>query len=89
MSFVDSLLDLLRDVLRELRETLRKGKGPVPGFPLRNLDTFHFPEELPTILAIAQRYFPEGKDYPVNPYALLLAIREAERGRRGFPLRMP
>ncbi len=48
------------------------------------LFSFSFPEELSTILSVARRYFAEGKDYPVNPYALLLAIREAERGRKGF-----
>lgn len=48
------------------------------------LFSFSFPEELSTILEIARRYFPRDENYPVNPYALILAIREAERGRKGF-----
>lgn len=48
------------------------------------LFSFSFPGELETILSIARQYFPPGEDYPVNPYALLLAIREAEKGRKGF-----
>ncbi|MDK2897075.1 MAG: hypothetical protein PWP04_1195 [Candidatus Atribacteria bacterium] len=52
-------------------------------YQLKNLSAFSFPEELATILTIAQTYFPEG-GYLVNPFALLLAIREAERGRKGL-----
>lgn len=84
MSFLDFLLDFLRDLLQGLRDALRREGDRAFGLPLRNLDSFHFPEELPIILATAREYFPEGGDYPVNPYALLLAIREAERGRKGF-----
>ena len=36
-------------------------------------------------MKIAEEYFSKGDiEYPVNPYALLLAIREAEKGRKGF-----
>ena len=50
-----------------------------------HLMRFSFPEEIPTIMKIAQEYFSKGDiEYPVNPYALLLAIREAEKGRKGF-----
>ena len=50
-----------------------------------HLERFSFPEEIPTIMKIAQEYFSKGDiEYPVNPYALLLAIREAEKGRKGF-----
>lgn len=46
---------------------------------------FSFPEELESILSIAREYFPASpRNYPVNPFALLLAIREAEKGRKGF-----
>lgn len=48
------------------------------------LGKFPFPEELEAILAIAQGYFGNPQAYPVNPYALILAIRSAERGRKGF-----
>ena len=50
-----------------------------------HLMRFSFPEEIPTIMKIAEEYFSKGDiEYPVNPYALLLAIREAEKGRKGF-----
>ncbi len=50
-----------------------------------HLMRFSFPEEIPTIMKIAQEYFSKGDiEYPVNPYALLFAIREAEKGRKGF-----
>jgi len=50
-----------------------------------HLERFSFPEEIPTIMKIAEEYFSKGDiEYPVNPYALLLAIREAEKGRKGF-----
>jgi hypothetical protein len=75
------LLDFLRTLLADLREAFRRESSPLP---LRNLNHFSFPEELPVILEVARRYFPENEFYPVNPYALLLAIREAERGRKGF-----
>ena len=45
---------------------------------------FSFPEELTVILSIAQDYFSDFERPPVNPYALLLAIREAEQGRKGL-----
>lgn len=81
------MLDFLRDFFRFLLEDLRFAlfkREETFGLPLRNLDLFHFPEELETILTTARRYFPEGISYPVNPYALILAIREAEHGRKGF-----
>lgn len=81
------MLEFLRDFFRFLLEDLRSSlfrREQSFGLPLRNLNLFHFPEELPTILDIARRYFPEDGDYPVNPYALILALREAERGRAGF-----
>jgi hypothetical protein len=81
VTFKEFLLDFLRTLLEDLREALRRESSPLP---LRNLERFSFPEELPVILEIARRYFPENASYPVNPYALLLAIREAERGRKGF-----
>ena len=50
-----------------------------------HLESFSFPDEIPTIMKIAREYFDNGKlEYPVNPYALLFAIREAEKGRAGF-----
>jgi hypothetical protein len=50
-----------------------------------HLERFSFPEEIPTIMKIAEEYFSKGDiEYPVNPYALLFAIREAEKGRKGF-----
>ncbi len=50
-----------------------------------HLESFSFPDEIPTIMKIAREYFDNGKlEYPVNPYALLFAIREAEKGRKGF-----
>lgn len=80
MTFREFLADFLRSLIEDLKEALRREPFPC----LRNLSRFSFPEELPVILETARRYFPEGKAYPVNPYALLLAIREAERGRKGF-----
>ncbi len=50
-----------------------------------HLESFSFPEEIPTIMKVAREYFDSGDiEYPVNPYALLFAIREAEKGRAGF-----
>ncbi|NSW77341.1 MAG: hypothetical protein HPY68_11325, partial [Candidatus Atribacteria bacterium] len=62
---------------------------PSEPFPLLSLSPegvkkFPFPEEIKPILDIAQKYFGNPDEYPVNPYALLLAIRVAERGRKGF-----
>ncbi|MCX7949737.1 MAG: hypothetical protein N2509_06450 [Treponemataceae bacterium] len=48
------------------------------------LQRFPFPQEIEPILAIASDFFGAPETYPVNPYALLLAIRAAERGRPGF-----
>lgn len=44
---------------------------------------FSYPEELFTILLIAEQYFEKIPNPPVNPFALILAIRESERGERG------
>ena len=79
MTFREFVIDFLRSLLEDLRDALRR-----ESLPLRNLNRFSFPEELPVILEVARRYFPQNEPYPVNPYALLLAIREAERGPRGF-----
>ncbi|MEI6157693.1 MAG: hypothetical protein WCP87_04945 [Atribacterota bacterium] len=48
------------------------------------MEGFSFPEELPVILTSAQSYFPVGRKYPVNPFALILAIREAEKVGAGL-----
>ncbi len=45
---------------------------------------FSYPEELFTILLIAEQYFEKIPNPPVNPFALILAIRESERGRKGL-----
>ncbi|GEM_PF-713515 len=48
------------------------------------MTSFSFPEELVPILSIAEKYFDDQENYPVNPFALLLAIRESERGGKGL-----
>jgi len=80
VTFREFLADFLRSLFEDLRDALRRESN----LPLRNLNRFSFPEELPVILEVARRYFSQNEPYPVNPYALLLAIREAERGRKGF-----
>ncbi len=76
------LLLFVKVLLRNLKGLRRKEDKTWP--PLQNLSSFPYPEELPLILEVAQKYFPAGEAYPVNPYALLLAIRCAEGGRKGF-----
>lgn len=80
MRFKDLFRVFLRVLLKNLGEIISGEKD----FPLQNLERFSFPGDLPVILSIARKYFPPVEKYPVNPYALLLAIREAERGRPGF-----
>jgi len=82
-AFLDDALTLLAAYVQSPASLSRflKDQGLNPETVLFS---FSFPEELSTILSVARRYFPEGERYPVNPYALLLAIREAERGRKGF-----
>ena len=81
MSFKEILKAFLRELLEALTLTPKKEDEHLH---LRNLHLFSFPAELDTILAISRRYFPPTEKYPVNPHALILAIREAEKGRKGF-----
>jgi hypothetical protein len=78
------LKEILRAFLRELLEALIGKEERYEELRLRNLHLFSFPAELDIILAISRRYFPPSAKYPVNPHALILAIREAEKGRKGF-----
>ncbi len=72
MKFFKLLLQDLLSLFKEYKEEL-------------HLMRFSFPEEIPTIMKIAKEYFDNGDiEYPLNPYALLFAIREAEKGRKGF-----
>ena len=72
MKFFKLLLKDLLSLFRDDKEEL-------------HLERFSFKDEIPTIMKIAEEYFSKGDiEYPVNPYALLLAIREAEKGRKGF-----
>jgi hypothetical protein len=82
-AFLDDALTLLTSYVQSSPSLTRflKDQGLNPETVLFS---FSFPEELPAIFEVARRYFPENESYPVNPYALLLAIREAERGRKGF-----
>ncbi|HSV31608.1 MAG TPA: hypothetical protein VLH40_06260 [Atribacteraceae bacterium] len=76
-------LDLLRVLLEDLSDLLEETPHPY-GLVGRIETLFSFPRELPTILAVATEYFPDPPaSYPVNPFALMLAIREAEKGRAG------
>jgi len=70
--FVQDILELIKEEETELNwEEVNK--------------RFSYPQEIETIIDIAKEHFPELPSfYPVNPFALLLAIREAERGRPGF-----
>lgn len=71
-----------QDVLALLTTPSEPGKA----FALSEvgLKKFPFPEEIEPILDIAQTHFGNPAEYPLNPYALLLAIRASERGRKGF-----
>lgn len=83
-SFFLAFLRRLFEDLKEVQRWIFKEKGNPFGFPFENLHLFPYPEELPLILEMAKSYFPKGATYPLNPYALLLAIRLAERGKKGF-----
>jgi len=50
----------------------------------RVLSSFSYPEELTFILNMTERSFEPLGRYPVNPFALMLAIRESERGKPGL-----
>jgi hypothetical protein len=50
----------------------------------RILCSFSYPEELSIILHLTEHTFDPLGRYPVNPFALILAIRESERGRSGL-----
>ncbi len=78
--------EFLRFLLKRLLALLREEDGlPSLGLNQEALAAFPFPDELPVILSTAQRFFGDDPSlYPVNPFALLLAIRCAERGRKGF-----
>lgn len=51
---------------------------------------FKYPDEVDTILEVTERYLNKYKHtlkkypLPINPFALMLAIRMAEGGRKGF-----
>ncbi|BER91744.1 hypothetical protein [Atrimonas thermophila] len=83
--FVQDILDLLNEEENEgeAQEKLTLDTLRINASELK--ERFSFPGEVETILHIAKQYFPKTPEhYPVNPFALLLAIREAERGRKGF-----
>jgi len=81
--FAQDILDLLDEKEEEAQEKLALDALRISASELKK--RFSFPDEVETILRIARQYFPEAPEsYPVNPFALLLAIREAERGRKGF-----
>ncbi|MCD6155478.1 MAG: hypothetical protein J7J32_00280 [Candidatus Atribacteria bacterium] len=82
--FVQDILELLKEEEEgEAQKKLALSALRINAEELRK--RFSFPEEVDTILYIARQYFPKTPEsYPLNPFALLLAIREAERGRAGF-----
>ncbi|MGQ9473152.1 MAG: hypothetical protein ACUVQZ_08175 [Candidatus Caldatribacteriaceae bacterium] len=86
MKFKDLLKTFLRVLLKNLGEIIsgERISSAERDLSLKNLENFSFPGELPLIIGIARKYFPPTEKYPVNPHALLLAIRESERGRPGF-----
>ncbi len=81
-------IDLIQGLLSDLATLLNE----VPSHPFADYglkeetpELFSFPHELDTIMEVAREYFPDPhKDHPVNPFALMLAIREAEKGRAGL-----
>jgi len=83
--FAQDILDLLDEEEKEgeAQEKLALDALRINALELKK--RFSFPDEVETILRIARKYFPKAPEsYPVNPFALLFAIREAERGRKGF-----
>jgi len=75
----------VKECLKYLAQDLFLLYSP-PFFSLskEGLKRFPFPSEVPVILEVAETYFHDSSAYPVNPYALLLAVRASERGRKGF-----
>lgn len=74
----------VKGFLKYLAQDLFLLSSPFFSLSREGLKRFPFPSEVPVILEVAKGYFGAEGDYPVNPYALILAIRVAERGRRGF-----
>ena len=92
MSDVQSMLELARvlitDAILEL-QSRRQHQDDALFFDRlglnqeRILRSFSYPEELSIILHLTEHTFDPVREYPVNPFALILAIRESERGRPG------
>lgn len=80
------LATLLRTVVRDFLTLIIPSPNPWEAFSLcpEGLKRFPFPEEIAPILEVARGYFGNPQDDPINPYALILAIRASERGRKGF-----
>jgi len=82
--YIALILDLLSDLATLVEEA---PLHPFADYGLREdvPETFSFPHELDTIMEVTSEYFPKSPEcYPVNPFALMLAIREAEKGRAGL-----
>jgi len=92
MADVQSMLELARvlitDAILEL-QSQRQAQDDTRLFERlglnqeRILRSFSYPEELNIILQLTEQTFDPLGQYPVNPFALILAIRESERGRSG------
>ena len=93
MADVQSLLELARVLITDaLLELQSQRQAQDDTFLLDRLGlnrerivrSFSFPNELSIILHLAEHTFDPLGRYPVNPFALILAIRESERGRPGL-----
>ena len=93
MSDVQSMLELARvlitDAIIELQSRRQHQDDALLFDRLglnreRILRSFSYLEEVGIILNLTERSFGPFRQYPVNPFALILAIRESERGRPGL-----
>ena len=78
---INSPNEVFRLLLKDLLSLFKDDKEEL------HLESFSFPDEIPTIMKIAREYFDNGKlEYPVNPYALLFAIEKQRKEGKALSL---